>query len=303
MMSEFWKIFVPCLSGERESLAVHLWNDLDLNSQERVEILRMKNRFSAKNHPDVVNRSSTYSSVENDFNFTLDLHANIWGNTQNYIYKQQFFDFMKCWSATEPNDEQFISTIVKCFRLNAYFGQYRSVLNEPEFNNFNDIESESFKKKRFSNNDNISTSKRERFYERNNNSNRNFNTNELDQGHMNNIGNSSNNLYKEFQNNNKNNQFKKKSNNWEVKKTEFVKDDHQYQSNRRYLFNISSTRTPWALNYGDDNYDHNPHQSVKFEKKNELENNSSERIFGTPSALSRLSRDTRKKQFNNKVTL
>ena len=131
-IKEFWKYFWPSLSGERLKIVNHLWENLNVRAESKISISRLKNRYCGKFHPEVIDKNKTALECEEEFFFTLDFHGQLWNNRENFVDEKQFKDFMRCWSCSEQNDKKFLTILVDCFRLSAFFGIYSKMVNETE---------------------------------------------------------------------------------------------------------------------------------------------------------------------------
>ena len=101
-----------------------------MKDEKRVSLVRFKNRFFAKFHPKVVSGEVPATQIENDFLQNVDFHGQIYGNTENFIFWEQFEDFMFCLSSVEENENKFLIFVVDCFRLSEYYGIYSEGIPE-----------------------------------------------------------------------------------------------------------------------------------------------------------------------------
>lgn len=120
----FWSEILSPLSHQRQKIISHLWENLNIKNENRVSLVRFKNRFFGKFHPQVVSGKKKASEIENEVLQNIDFHGQIFGNTENFTEWKQFYDFMFCWSAVEENENNFLSILVDCFRLSEFFGIY-----------------------------------------------------------------------------------------------------------------------------------------------------------------------------------
>ena len=120
----FWSEILSALTPQRQKIISHLWENLNIKNENRVSLVRFKNRFFAKFHPKVISGEIKPSEIENEILQNIDFHGQIFGNSENFTVWKQFQDFMFCWSAVEENENNFLSILVNCFRLSEFFGIY-----------------------------------------------------------------------------------------------------------------------------------------------------------------------------------
>jgi hypothetical protein len=128
----FWDHILKPLNGQREKVIRHLWDNLNVRNNNKVPLIRLKNRFFGKFHPKVISRATTAAKVEADFLQNIDFHGQIFGNSENFTSWRQFYDFMFCWSSSENDDNQFLGLLVDCFRLSEFYGIYSEEILEDE---------------------------------------------------------------------------------------------------------------------------------------------------------------------------
>lgn len=122
--ASFWNQILPPLTSQRKKVIHHLWENLNVKNEDRVELVRFKNRFFGKFHPKVLDREAGAVHIENEFLQNIDFHGQIFGNSENFMKLEQFRDFMFCLSGTFKEDNKFLSLLVDCFRLSEFFGIY-----------------------------------------------------------------------------------------------------------------------------------------------------------------------------------
>lgn len=120
----FWDHILVPLTRQRKKIIQHLWDNLNVRNEDRVSLVRFKNRFFAKFHPKVISGEKTPAQIEGEFMQNIDFHGQIFGNIENYTIWEQFDQFMTWWSATEDNENRFLATIADCFRLSEFLGIY-----------------------------------------------------------------------------------------------------------------------------------------------------------------------------------
>lgn len=128
----FWDHVLIPMSHQRKKIIQHLWDNLNVRNEDKVSLVRFKNRFFAKFHPKVISGEQTAAQIEGEFMQNIDFHGQIFGNTENFTIWRQFDQFMKLWSATEENENRFLTIIVDCFRLSEFFGIYNDEIPETE---------------------------------------------------------------------------------------------------------------------------------------------------------------------------
>ena len=128
----FWEHILKPLNGQRQKVIRHLWDNLNVRSDDKVPLIRLKNRFFSKFHPKVLRKETTATKIEAGFLQNIDFHGQIYGNTENFIIWSQFQDFMFCWSSTEEDDKEFLGLLVDCFRLSEFYGIYSEEIPDNE---------------------------------------------------------------------------------------------------------------------------------------------------------------------------
>ena len=120
------------MTNQRRKIISHLWENLNIKNEERISLLRFKNRFFGKFHPKVISGEISAGQIENEILQNIDFHGQIYGNSENFTIWKQFQDFMFYWSSVEENENQFLGLIVDCFRLSEFFGVYSEAVPDHE---------------------------------------------------------------------------------------------------------------------------------------------------------------------------
>ncbi len=107
------------LNMKRTKLIESAFKFLDINNQGSIDLIDLLQRFSTKNHPDVINQKYSEDEIEKNFINCFKKHHKYFNDDDNRVSFDEFIDFYENISLGIDDDAYFENLIVNFWNLNS----------------------------------------------------------------------------------------------------------------------------------------------------------------------------------------
>lgn len=107
-IAQFVKVIVGEMSDYRKSITLDCFKTIDKRGEGLASLDQIKQRFTARRHPEVTSGMKTQDEVLAEFIETLDVHHLLKGNRRDHrVSKEEFISYYNNISVTIPNDKDY----------------------------------------------------------------------------------------------------------------------------------------------------------------------------------------------------
>jgi len=114
---EFMQAVLGQMSGARKRLVEQVFNALDIEGRDAVELNDIKGEYNARNHPDVRQRKITEDQALGEFIETFEMHHNLMGphKDQKVAFNEfcQYYNFISCCIEDDKHFQQLLTSVWK----------------------------------------------------------------------------------------------------------------------------------------------------------------------------------------------
>lgn len=114
---EFCRAVRGPMNSFKKQLVLAVWDHLDSQRRNRIDLETLITKFNAANHPDVKQGRATPREVTGEFSSSVRLHHSAYNPSSQFVSKEEFVDLYSHFAAVYPDDRLFDLTLASCWDL------------------------------------------------------------------------------------------------------------------------------------------------------------------------------------------